>query len=274
MSSLELFDLPEPKTGAAISSVKSTRRVAARLAALALLILCIDCSPCLARQFFNEQQLDQSIFQTDQNADGARRRLDSQLSVQLEEIDRVCKLTEAQKEKLQLAARGDIKRFFDRYETIKRHFKPLDQTQPEFQEEYQKLWQDIRPLQQVLQSGLFRQDSLLHKSLQDSLTGQQHTSYVAVERERRLLQHRAIVALTVSSLEEMVPLRTTCNGKSCWSYWRRKRNLRKCPANTITTISCGNSVVFPLTRPSRCSTTSSESRWVDSSIRSDRWSRR
>jgi hypothetical protein len=207
MSSRTLFYLPGSETGAAISSVKSTWRGAVRLAVLALVILCVDCSECLARQFFNEQQLDSSIFQLDRNAAGARGRLDSQLSLQLEEIDRVCKLTEAQKVKLQLAARGDIKRFFDRYETLKRNFKPLDQSQPEFQEEYQKLWQEITPLQSTLRSGLFRENSLLHKSLRDSLTEQQNTSYVAVERERRLFQHRANVALAVSTLEDIVPLR-------------------------------------------------------------------
>ena len=207
MSSRDLFDQPDSGTGAAISSVKSTWRRAPRLAALALLVLCVDCSACLARQVFDEQNFESTIFQRDRNAAGARRRLDSQLSMQLDEIDRVCKLTEAQKVKLQLAARGDIKRFFDRYQTNKRSFKPLDQSQPEFQQEYQKLWQEIRPLQQTLQSGLFREGSLLYKSLHDSLSEQQRTNYVAMDRERRLFYHRASVALMVSTLEETVPLR-------------------------------------------------------------------
>jgi hypothetical protein len=207
MSFRKLFDLPDSETGAAISAVKSTRRVAAWLAALALLILCVDCSECLARQIIDEQQLDSMIFQRDGNAAGARRRLDSQLSLQLDDIDRVCKLTEAQKVKLQLAARGDIKRFFDRWEALKRNFKPLDQRQPEFQQEYQKLHQNIRPLQLALQSGLFRDDSLIHKSFHDALTEQQQASYAAMERERRLFHHRASVALAVSTLEQAVPLR-------------------------------------------------------------------
>ena len=41
------------------------------------------------------------------------------LAAQIDNIDRACKLTEAQKEKLHLAGRGDIKRFFDRYERVK-----------------------------------------------------------------------------------------------------------------------------------------------------------
>jgi hypothetical protein len=132
MSSRKILDLPNSERLASISVAKPTWRASVKLAALAWLILCVDCSECLARQFINEQQLDSSIFQTDRDATGARRRLDSQLSLQLEEIDRVCKLTEAQKVKLQLAARGDIKRFFDRYQTLKRSSSRSIKTSPIF----------------------------------------------------------------------------------------------------------------------------------------------
>ncbi|HEV8063021.1 MAG TPA: SIMPL domain-containing protein [Gemmataceae bacterium] len=177
------------------------------MAALALLILALDCAPCLARQVWNEQQLEQWIFQNDQNATGARKRLDSRLTLHLEDLNRACKLTEEQNKKLKLAGRGDIKRFFDRYETLKRKFKPINQNQPNFQEEWQKMWQDISPLQTTLQAGLFREDSLFHKSVYNTLTTEQRTSYDALERERRQYRVRANIELTVSNLEQMAPLR-------------------------------------------------------------------
>ena len=59
----------------------------------------------------------------DRTAAAARTRLTSELSIHVNEIDRVCRLTEAQKKKLHLAGRGDIHRFFDRYETAKEQLK-------------------------------------------------------------------------------------------------------------------------------------------------------
>ena len=48
--------------------------------------------------------------------DGARRRLESRLKSRIEQIDRVCKLTPEQRNKLNVAGRGDIKRAFARIE--------------------------------------------------------------------------------------------------------------------------------------------------------------
>src|SRR5438128_7468487 len=101
-----------------------------------------------------DEQFDQWVFQQDRNAFEARRRLDSQLALQVEDIDRACKLTDAQKKKLQLAGRGDVKRFFDRYETVRQKFQLLKQDEQKVQE----IWQDINPLQVTLQAGLFHDD--------------------------------------------------------------------------------------------------------------------
>src|SRR5580692_11628476 len=42
----------------------------------------------------------------------ARNKLDSALALRIDDVDRICGVTESQKKKLQLAGRGDIKRFF------------------------------------------------------------------------------------------------------------------------------------------------------------------
>src|SRR5581483_8514669 len=63
--------------------------------------------------------LDQWLFDGQGNYAGARQRLNSMLAFHVEDIDRVCKLTEAQKTKLRLLGRGDINRFFDCYEKLK-----------------------------------------------------------------------------------------------------------------------------------------------------------
>lgn len=144
------------------------------------------------------------------NAASARKELDRSLLLNIQDIDRVCKLTEAQKKKLQLAGRGDIKRFYDRYEVVKQKFhrlKPKLQDENNWQEHWQELWQDINPLQTKFQSGLFHEDSLLHKSLRHTLTAEQLPRYQAQAEERRRFHHRASIELAVNNFEQSMPLR-------------------------------------------------------------------
>jgi hypothetical protein len=151
-----------------------------------------------------EAQFDQWVFQQDQNAAGARKRLEAFLTLQVEEIDRACGLTDAQKQKVQLTGRGDIARFFSRYEELRQKFLRLNPDQERFMQE---MWQEIRPLQMTLQTGLFQDDSLLFKSLHHTLTPEQLPRYEAVARERRQLYHRANVELAVAMIEQTMPLR-------------------------------------------------------------------
>jgi hypothetical protein len=108
-----------------------------------------------------------------------------------------------QKKKLQLAGKGDIKRFFARYAAIKKKFQAVK----EDQQKMQQIWQDINPLQISLQAGLFHEDSLLVKSVPNTLTAEQFARYDAIVRERRAYHHRATIEMTVSLLEENMPLR-------------------------------------------------------------------
>src|SRR6478672_7877710 len=104
----------------------------------------------------------------------ARRQLEWQLTVQIEDIDRACSLTNPQRKKLELAGRGDIKRFFDRYEQV------IRKSQVERNEQgLRKISQDITPLEITLQVGLFYEDSLLLKSLRNTLTDEQFAQYEA-----------------------------------------------------------------------------------------------
>jgi hypothetical protein len=152
----------------------------------------------------SDAQFDQWVFQQDRNAPGARKRLESFLTLQVEEIDRACTLTEPQKQKLQLTGRGDIVRFFTRYEELKQKVLQVNPDQDKF---FQEMWQDIQPLQLVLQTGLFHEDSLLHKALRHTLTGEQFARYEAAVRDRREFRHRANVELAVTVLEQGMPLR-------------------------------------------------------------------
>jgi hypothetical protein len=163
---------------------------------------------------WTDENLEQWVFNRGggpaQNAASARKELDRSLLLNIQNIDRVCKLTEAQKKKMQLAGRGDIKRFYDHYEVVKQKFhrlKPKQQDDNNWQEHWNELWQDINPLQTKFQSGLFHEDSLLHKSLRHTLTAEQLPRYQAQAEERRRFHHRASIELAVNSFEQSMPLR-------------------------------------------------------------------
>src|SRR5262245_19704209 len=60
-----------------------------------------------------DEQFERWVFNQYGSADGARRRFDSLLTLQIDDIDRTCHLTDEQKKKLRLIGHGDIKRIFD-----------------------------------------------------------------------------------------------------------------------------------------------------------------
>ena len=67
-----------------------------RLASLACLLL-VAVGPAAAQPQFTDENFEQLVFQHDQNAAGARKRLHSLLSLQVGRIDQACKLTQEQK---------------------------------------------------------------------------------------------------------------------------------------------------------------------------------
>jgi hypothetical protein len=147
--------------------------------------------------------MEQWAFQQDGSAARCRQRLDSQLTIHLDEIQGACKLSDAQKAKIVLAGRGDMKHFFDRYEVIRRKFKPIDRNAPDFQEVWQKFWQDISPLQQSLQSSLFETGSLFDKALVTTLTAEQKARYQTLLNERRQFQFQGAIEKVVHDLDQV-----------------------------------------------------------------------
>jgi hypothetical protein len=166
-------------------------------AALAAAEAQLRAAQAVAQPQAREQQIDLTIFQQyGGSAAAARSRLNAQLLDQVQDIDRVCKLTDAQKEKLQLAGRGDIKRFFDRYEAFRLQL-PSQDGAPGNPVPFP---QEANVLRITLQSTLFHEDSLLHKSLRHTLTAEQFDRYDVIVRERRVARHRVNVERAVQML--------------------------------------------------------------------------
>lgn len=69
------------------------------------------------------ESFDQWLFGEEPTERARRRRLDDLLRIQIDIVAKRHRLTGAEREKLRLAGRGDIKRFFDRVEEQRRAFE-------------------------------------------------------------------------------------------------------------------------------------------------------
>ncbi|TXT22002.1 MAG: hypothetical protein FD138_3843, partial [Planctomycetota bacterium] len=119
------------------------------------------------------EQFDSWIFQNIPTSAMARKRLDEMLTLKIDDVDRACQLTETQRKKLQLAARGDVVQFFEKVEVVRKKFLLVRKDQQKFNE----IWQDISPLQVQFQAGLFGDDSFYHKTLRNMLKGEQLSKF-------------------------------------------------------------------------------------------------
>jgi hypothetical protein len=155
------------------------------------------------RAQFTVEMFEQWVFQQVRDEVGGRQRFDQFLTLHLDYLDRICQLTDNQKRKLQLAARGDIQRFFDQYEMVKRKFHDVKDDELKMQQ----MWQDINQLQTYMADGLFGDDSLVYKSLRHTLSAEQLAKYDVARRERSHFLHRTGIEQGVAILERGVPLR-------------------------------------------------------------------
>jgi hypothetical protein len=150
-----------------------------------------------------DENFDQWVFGGRGNAAAIRKRFDSQLILHVEEIERTCGISESQKQKLQLAGRGDIKRLFDRVEVLRKKFQLVKNDQNKFNE----FWQDVQPFQVIFNQGAFGPGSLFSKTLKNVLSSEQAVNYQAAERERRMFQYRSTVEAVIGMLDQVLSFR-------------------------------------------------------------------
>jgi hypothetical protein len=130
--------------------------------------------------------LDQLVFGSGQNAADGRRRLDALLNQKIIAADQFCRLTEIQKQKLQLAGRGDIKRFTDRMESLRPAFEQVHVIVDENDAREVSTWAgtlawDAKTLRSTLGLGLFEDGSLFAKTLRSSVAAEQFAAYDAAK---------------------------------------------------------------------------------------------
>jgi hypothetical protein len=151
---------------------------------------------------WTDERLEAVVFSPVGNAVEARHRLESQLTLFVDSLDRTCKLTADQKAKLRLTGRGDIKRYFNGFESIKAKFHATNNDVARLED----LLPEITVLQLVLNTGLFQDDSLVFKSLRNTLNDEQFERYDAGIRERLAAQHRLVVQRVIAFIEQGSPM--------------------------------------------------------------------
>ena len=144
----------------------------------------------------NLEQMDQWVFGRYGGSGGARNKLDSSLLLRIQDLERACGITEVQQRKLRLAGRGDIKRFFDKVEELKRKYQ-RGQNDPNA-----NIWQEIQPLQVELNTGLFGDNSLYAKTIRRTLNHDQAARFESVSHERTSFRFRATVDWFVVHLDK------------------------------------------------------------------------
>src|SRR5262245_10266371 len=149
-----------------------------------------------------EINFDQQVFPGLVNAADGRRRLETQVKFQLTEIDRACQLTEAQRGRLTVAARGDLQRFFEQVDVVRRKFDAAKHDQ----EKLGQVWQELQPLQNRQARGLTGQDTVLAKALSKTLTEEQAKQVEAAQAERRQFRYEAGIGVSLNAMEAWLAL--------------------------------------------------------------------
>jgi hypothetical protein len=119
-----------------------------------------------------------------------QNRLDRDLTKQVNWAEREFELTEAQKTKLILAGRGDIKRVLDRRLAIDARIRSARDDSAEMV----NCEREAMDLQGDLERGIFRRESLFAKTMATTVTAKQRADARKHETERHLAGYRMAVA--------------------------------------------------------------------------------
>lgn len=171
-----------------------------KLASLAIVGVTLACASAThaQNQFdLNEQTFNQWLYGNSRPVNVA-----SELSAEIEGVDRVCNLTREQKEKLKLAGRGDEVRFAERVAELRERLVGRSYDQNEINEIYQQ----VQPLAQEYRAGVIGKSSLFYKVLKRTLEPEQQEKFEHVQAERRASRHAARIRLYIAQLERSCPL--------------------------------------------------------------------
>jgi hypothetical protein len=153
------------------------------------------------QQKLGPEHFDQVIF-SGTTERGARDKLNSQLIIRVDDIDRVAGLKPDQTQKLRLAGQTDIKRSFDQLDAARRKFD-VDQVDPNKAVQARR---NLQPLRRLVSDQVFEKGSLFEKVARTLLTDEQRGPYQRQLQERREFRQRALRETILLTLDRQMPL--------------------------------------------------------------------
>ena len=153
----------------------------------------------------------------------ARDLLEMRLAGRLRELEAECQLTAAQVKKLQLAGRGDIKRFMDRVDHIARVMNEPGSSV----EDLRAAKLEMIDLGTLAGPRLFGDDSLLYKTLGSTLDQDQVAAREKALLERNAVRHRTTIARAVKAIQDNLGMNEAQGSRLAELLLRETRPPRK-----------------------------------------------
>ncbi len=150
----------------------------------------------------SDWQVDRWIFAKDGDVDSARMLTESRLKSRIGYIDHLCGLSLDQRKKLEVAGRGDIKRFFDRAREKRNQIHRNEMHQAELIEaitEVKRMGGDYR-------STIFNDRSMFGKILGMTLDREQADLYRRKRDNARLSRHQSRVEWVAQTVQKSLSL--------------------------------------------------------------------
>lgn len=144
-----------------------------------------------------EGEIEAVVFGTGGRSNG-HRTIETRLKLHLAELRGACELTDGQVAKLRLAGRGDVSRFFEKFDQIRKKVS--------LREADDDIWMNVMQLHAEFRLEMFGPASLYRKVLRRTLSQDQMAAYKKVEDGRQAYRSRATVDMAVVLLENFVPL--------------------------------------------------------------------
>lgn len=149
-----------------------------------------------------QSQFERWVVTQFKTQNGPRQQLELQLAARVRRLTLQCRLTDEQARKLEVAGRGDIKRFMDRFESVANALKnPKSKV-----EELRAARGEMHSLGMPALARLFGEDSLLQKTLVGTLDPGQSAAYQKAMTERNKNRHEAVIESAVKTIQDNLGL--------------------------------------------------------------------
>ncbi|MES1213237.1 MAG: hypothetical protein ABUL64_01500 [Singulisphaera sp.] len=154
------------------------------------------------QMWIQEWNIEQFVFPGFENVAAAQRQSATRAKLYLDDIDRTCHLNEEQREKLELAVAGDVKRLFREVDDLCARFNKVKNENNAINQ----FWPEIQTLQTKVGQGAGGTGSILAKTLRPTLTPEQWTECEAAQKARALWSYEATIEAALAELENTIAL--------------------------------------------------------------------